>query len=60
MPKRSPGVGGRDPWGRCRETFIHPLSDRTVTMAREDRKGRILRVNLTRRTVGKIPFRKEW
>jgi len=42
------------------KTFIHPPTDRTVTMAREDGAGRIIRVDLTRRTIGEIPFRKEW
>jgi aldehyde:ferredoxin oxidoreductase len=40
--------------------FIHPLSDVPFTMAGDGYADRILRVNLSQRTVGEIPYKKEW
>jgi aldehyde:ferredoxin oxidoreductase len=40
--------------------FIHPLSDVPFTMAGDGYADRILRVNLSQRTVGEIPYQKEW
>jgi aldehyde:ferredoxin oxidoreductase len=40
--------------------FIHPLSDVPFTMAGDGYADRILRVNLSSRTIGEIPYQKEW
>jgi len=40
--------------------FIRPPRHRTLRMAGDGYADRILRVNLTRRAVGEIPYRKEW
>jgi aldehyde:ferredoxin oxidoreductase len=40
--------------------FIHPLSDIPLTMAGDGYADRIFRVNLSSRTIGEIPYQKEW
>jgi len=40
--------------------FIHPLSDVPFTMAGDGYADRILRVNLSSRTIGEIPYRSRW